>query len=333
MPTTTETINYDSFLAVTTKEFSREMKGQYLTRRPAVGLFFDEYRHTDSNGGRTWQGMVDYGQAATVQFWSGSDTFSTQPQQVAQPIQFDWKYLGGGISITKTEQLENSGPVALASLLDTRMKQLNRTFDLVIGNEIFSDGTNFGGKSFFGLAAAISTTPTAGTFGGLTCATWPFWQNNAATAFGSFAANGPNGTTDAWITNWNNCTDGDQRPSFTISAQAPYEYYHKTNNVPVRFVRPGGQGGTADITWESLGVHGSSVVLGSAVSGRQGLLHPHRRHSHGGRSTLPVRVDGASHLPRPDGIRSTLRPPVLHEDQPQDVPVCHRRDHGVRAGV
>ncbi len=28
--------------------------------------------------------------------------------------------------------------------------------------------------------------------------------------------------------------------------------YHKTNNVPVRFVRPGGQGGSADITWESL---------------------------------------------------------------------------------
>jgi hypothetical protein len=252
MPTTAETINYDSFLAVTTKEYSREMRGQYLTRRPAVGLFFDEYRHTDSNGGRTWQGMVDYGQSATVQFFAGSDTFSTQPQQVAQPIRFDWKYLGGSISITKTEQLENSGPVALASLLDTRMKQLNRTFDLVIGNEIFSDGTNFGGKSFFGLAAAVSITPTAGTFGGLTCATWPFWQNNAATAFGSFAANGPNGTTDAWITNWNNCTDGDARPSFTISAQAPFEYYHKTCNVPVRFVRPGGQGGSADVTWESL---------------------------------------------------------------------------------
>lgn len=252
MPVTTETINYDSFLSVTTKEYSREMKGQYLTRRPAVGLFFDEYRHTDSNGGRTWQGMVDYGQSATVQFFSGQDTFNTQPQQVAQIIRFDWKYLGGSISITKTEQLENSGPVALASLLDTRMKQLNRTFDLVIGNEIFSDGTNFGGKSFVGLAAAISTAPTAGALGGLTAATWPFWQNNAATTFGSFAANGPNGTTDAWITNWNNCTDGDQRPSFTLSAQAPYEYYHKTNNVPVRFVRPGGQGGSADITWESL---------------------------------------------------------------------------------
>ena len=81
------------------------------------------------DGGRTWQGMVDYGQSATAQFYSGSDTFSTQPQEVAQPIRYDWKYLGGSVSITKTEQLENSGPVALASLLDTRMKQLNRTFD------------------------------------------------------------------------------------------------------------------------------------------------------------------------------------------------------------
>jgi hypothetical protein len=205
MPTTAETINYNSYLTVTTKEYSKVMKGQYLTRRPAVGLLFDEYRHTDSNGGRTWQGMVDYGQSATAQFYSGSDTFSTQPQEVAQPIRYDWKYLGGSISAT------------------LRMKQLNRTFDLIIGNEIFSDGTNFGGKSFTGLAAAISTTPTSGTVGGLDPATWPFWQNNAATSFGSFAANGPNGTTDAWITTWNNCTDGDIKPSFTISAQNVWE--------------------------------------------------------------------------------------------------------------
>lgn len=252
MPTTAETINYNSFLTTTIKNYSRVMVGQYLTRRPGVGLFFDEYRNTDTAGGRTWQGMVDYGQSATAQFFAGSDTFSTQPQEVAQPLRYDWKYLGGSISITKTEQLENSGPVALASLLDTRMKQLNRTFDLIIGNEIFSDGTNFGGKSFVGLALGISTTPTTGAVGGLDPATWPFWQNNAATSFGSFAANGPNGTTDAWITTWNNCTDGDQKPNFTISAQNVWEYYQRTCNAPVRFVRPGSQGGTADVTWESL---------------------------------------------------------------------------------
>jgi hypothetical protein len=196
--------------------------------------------------------MVDYGQSTTLQFFSGSDTFNTQPQQVAQALRYDWKYLGWSISMTKTEQLENSGPVALASLLDARMKQGNRTADLVIGNEIFSDGTNFGGKSFIGLAAAISTTPTVGAVGALDPAVWPFWQNNAATTFGSFAANGPNGTADAWITTWNNCTDGTITPDFTISAQNVFEWYHKTLNVPVRFVRPGGQGGTGDITWASL---------------------------------------------------------------------------------
>src|SRR5674476_769945 len=202
MPTTAETVNYNSFLTVTTKEYSKVMTGQYLTRRPAVGLLFDEYRHTDSNGGRTWQGMVDYGQSATAQFYSGSDTFSTQPQEVAQPIRYDWKYLGG--------------------------------------------------KSFTGLAAAVSVTPIVGVVGGLDPAVWPFWQNNAATAFGSFAANGPNGTTDAWVTLWNNCTDGDMKPTFTLCAQNVWEFYHKTCNVPVRFVRPGGQGGTADPTWEAL---------------------------------------------------------------------------------
>ena len=250
MPTTAETVNYTSFLAVTTKEYSRKTTGQYLTRRPAVGLLFDEYRHTDSNGGRTWQGMVDYGQSSTAMFYAGSDTFNTQPQEVAQPIRYDYKYLGGSISATQTEMLENSGPVALASLWTLRMRQLTRTFDLIIGNEIFSDGTNFQGKSFYGLGAALPTT--AADLAGLSVTSFPFWDCNRATSFGSFAANGPNGTADAWITVWNNCTDGDKRPKYILGAQNVWEYYQRTCNVPVRFVRPSGQGTSADITWESL---------------------------------------------------------------------------------
>lgn len=251
MPTTTETINYDSFLTTTIKDFSSEVVTQAITNRPGVALFFDKFRHTSNKGGRTWQGIADYGQNSTVQFFNGADTFNTQPQQVAQPVAYDWKYLGGGISMTKTEMLENRGPVALASLVDLRMKQLFRTFDLTIGNELFSDGTNFGGKSFFGLAAAISTTGT-NILGGLDPASFPFWSNNTATSFGSFAANGPNGTTDSWITVWNNCTDGGKKPDFIISSQSVWESYHKTCNAPVRFVRPDGQGETGDVTWQEL---------------------------------------------------------------------------------
>lgn len=253
MPTTTETTVYNSFLTTTTKNYATELTTQAITHRPAVGLVFDEYRQTDSKGGATWQGMVDYGQSANIMWFNGSEQFPTNPQEFAQPIRFDWKHLGGTISATKVEMIQNSGPVALASLWKGRMNQLMRTYDLVIGNEIFSDGSNFGGKSFQGLAAAFNIAPlTQGTFAGLDPNTWGFWQNNYAAGFGSFAANGPNGTTDAWITVWNNCTDGTKSPAYIMSAQNVFEWYHKTCNQPIRFVRAGGQGDKGDVTWATL---------------------------------------------------------------------------------
>jgi hypothetical protein len=257
MPTTSETINYDSFLTLTIKNYSDKLEKNFLQWRPIVNLLFDNWSRTDTRGGRIWQGIAEYGQNPTTKFFDGADTFDQTPTQVAQPIQYQWRYLGAAVSMTKTEMLENSGPVALADLAETRMKQAVRTGVLVLGQECFGDGTNYGGKTIVGLATAVSTTPSSGSVGGLDPSTWSWWRNNATTSFGSWAANGVNGSaTDGVIRQFNNCTDGMvDRPTAIVSDQTTWEYYNRTNLQPVRYILPET---TADLSFRALEYQGMS---------------------------------------------------------------------------
>jgi len=255
MPGFTETTFYDSFATLTIKNFSKEFQKQFITHRPAVEMLFDGNRYTDAKGGQLWQGIAEYGFNPSVKFFDGADQFSQEVGQFAQPMIYRWRYMGASISMLKTEMLENRGPVALASLIEGRLRQVMRTMNLIIGNEIFGDGTNYGGKTIIGLAAAISTTPTvnatAGNVGSIDATVFKWWQNNAVTSFGSFAAHGVNGTSDDLVLRtWNNCTDGPRTPTTILSDQATFEYYNKTLLAPVRFVDQ--VGGTADLSFKKL---------------------------------------------------------------------------------
>ena len=250
MPTTSETIAYDTFLTLTIKNYDKQLQKNFLKYRPAVNVLFDDYAHTDTRGGRYWQGIAEYGTSTSVKFFNGADTFAQEPSQTAQPIMYQWKYMGGTVSMTKTEMLENSGPVALADIAETRINQVLRTQNLVLGNEIFSNGTNYGGNTIVGLGAGIATDNTT-VVGGLDPATFPFWRNSYRTSCGSFAAYGVNGATaDYVIQMFNNVTDGMfDKPSCIISDQATWEYYSKTNTNLTRYIRESGAGSKADLSF------------------------------------------------------------------------------------
>lgn len=257
MPTTSETINYDTFFTMTIKNYSKTLEKNFLQYRPSVEILFDNYAKSDTRGGRIWQGMAEYGQSPTVKFFNGPDTFAQEPTQTAQPIQYNWRYMGGSVSIAKTEMLENSGPVALADITESRINQVLRTMNLQLGNEIFSDGTNYGGQTIVGLQAGIATDNTT-VVGGLDPAVWPFWRNNFVKNCGSFAANGVNGTTqDVVLSLFNNCTDGSvERPTDIISDQSTWEFYNRTNVQQVRYVRADGDQSSGDLSIKGLEYQG-----------------------------------------------------------------------------
>lgn len=239
----TFTNNYDSFWTATIKNYSPQLFKSFLEDRPSVRMLMDNFGHQDSGGGRVWQGSVEYGRSQTVQFFTGADVFSQNVSQVALPVMYQWAYVGGSVSMTKTEAIENRSQAALFNLMEARLRQVTRTINLVLGQENFSDGTNYPGKTIIGLAAAVSTTPSvdpaSGPLGGISASN-TFWRNNAVASLGSFAVNGVNGSTqDLFFHTYNLCSDGSSdKPTNIISDQLTYQYYNRTLLQETRYVDP-----------------------------------------------------------------------------------------------
>jgi hypothetical protein len=238
----TDTIVFDSFFTSTIKKYEKTLQKNFVEYRPSVNLLMDSYGHKES-GGYSVQIPLEFGNNSTTKFFLPYDTIDTTPSEFALPAIYPWRHMASAATVSEIEKVANSGKEKLFDLLEGRIRQAVRSEVNLTGSEIYSDGTSFGGNTFQGLAAGISTTPTAdpasGAVGGVS-ATYPWWRNNATTSAGSFAAHGVKGSTDDLvIAMFNNCTDGMMdRPTAILSAQDVFQFYNQTLLSTVRYVDP-----------------------------------------------------------------------------------------------
>lgn len=111
--------------------------------------------------------------------YSGYDVIDITPNSPLTSAQYDFKQYAAAVTISGLEQLQNAGKAQMINLLDGRMQVAEKQLMNQLSAGIYSDGTGNGGKDITGLAAAISTAPTSGTYGGINRATWTFWRNVA----------------------------------------------------------------------------------------------------------------------------------------------------------
>jgi hypothetical protein len=126
--------------------------------------------------------------------YSGYDTIDITPNSPISSASFDIKQYAAAVSISGLEMLQNSGKEQIIDLLEGRIQVAEAQLMNQISAGLYSDGTGNGGKDIVGLAAAVSTSPTSGTYGGINRATWSFWRNVAfdATTDGNAAATSAN---------------------------------------------------------------------------------------------------------------------------------------------
>lgn len=146
------------------------------------------------SGGRQIIQELEYAENQTYKRYSGYETLDIQPSDVFTAAVFDIKQAAIAVSISGLEQLQNSGKEAVIDLLESRIRNAERSFLNNLAADCYSDGTADGGKQIGGLALLVSDTPATGTVGGINAGNWPFWRNYAfdATTDGGSAATNQN---------------------------------------------------------------------------------------------------------------------------------------------
>lgn len=126
--------------------------------------------------------------------YSGYDVIDITPNSPISAAEFDWKQYSSAVTYSGLDTIQNSGKERIIDLIGSRVKVAETQLMDLIGADLYLDGTGNGGKALTGLAAAISTSPASGTYGGINRATWAFWRNVAfdATTDGGAAASSAN---------------------------------------------------------------------------------------------------------------------------------------------
>src|ERR1019366_2008813 len=238
-----------------------------LTAFPLVDRLYKGGKAKMKDGGVRIDVGVRYGMNPGTQWYQGSDTLDMTAFESNTLAKFDWKQLHAPVTYTGSEIRLNRGSAQMLDLVTEKISATEITLKKVLDIAMCGDGSANDGKVILGLDAMFPTTPTADPAVGNN-----WWQNFALTSFGSFAANGPKGSSaDNWINAWDTVSDGSDTPEFILSSQGVYEAYHRSNLSAVQIIMTPNATGT--LSFPSLKYMGADWYWDrNIVSGRAFFL-------------------------------------------------------------
>jgi len=147
---------------------------------------FDEYsmlalleknKPAPKTGGRSAIGTIEYAVNTTVKAISDTETLEVTRVPVFDEAEYVWRTYAGDFVISTFEEAINRGASQKIDLLAGKAENLRLSMRKQINEDIFSNGTNFGGKSLGGLQLLVPDNPATGTRGGINAATYTFWRS------------------------------------------------------------------------------------------------------------------------------------------------------------
>ena len=173
------------------------------------------------SGGNVILEEIMYDDSATnnANSYSGYEVLNIAPDSPISAAQFKIAQYADSVTMSGLEMLQNSSKEAIIDLLDGRMQVSEARLLNRISGDLYGDGTGNGGKNLDGLGAAVSATPTSGTYGGINRATWTFWRNQITT--GATSVNILSKMTDAAIKQ----IRGTDKADLIVAGNTMYSYY------------------------------------------------------------------------------------------------------------
>ena len=178
------------------------------------------------DGGAVIAIPVLYGVSSAVGSYSGFEQLDTSNQQGIARAELNWKQYFGSVVISGSEERQNQGEAAIASLLQGKIQQMEMSLRNTMNTDAFSDGTTNSSKGLDGLAIAVDST---GTYAGIARATYAWWGAQETAVTGALTIKRLNKL-------FNDCSQGGRDyPDLHITDQDEYEAYEALLQPDQRF--------------------------------------------------------------------------------------------------
>jgi hypothetical protein len=245
------TDNYDALLTTTLRTYLPRLSDNVNKGVPLLAWLKEKGRIKTQNGGYEVIVPVLYGKSDAMKWYSGYDELNPTPQEGISAAKYGWHQFAGSVSISRKEERQNSGAAQLINLLDAKTYQCERSMQdemeqCLCAGSSSSQGTGY--TTAFAdtdlqipsLATFIpvgTTTPSAGTCGGIAGGTYSWWKaiwNQTTLILGTTMAS--TGIVYQMDKTYNDCSEGNDHPDLILCTQEMYQGYTMLGTAQERFV-------------------------------------------------------------------------------------------------
>jgi len=280
----TNTIYYDALLSTTLDAYVGS--GSLFDAIFKDSAFLTLLRQKDSvikqDGGERIRVPLMYGKNDTIKSYSGYETLDTTPQDGITTAFYDWREIGGTISISRKEERQNSGEARKIALLESKIKQAKMSMSETLSQQIVqgtvSGATFVPGNSSkdlnplgYFLRLDVTADPTSGGNVGNLASSNTWWRAKTATlgstgtqTGNAFALNVSTykGFVVALRRLYNHCSRGSGgSPDIALFDQLSYETYENALDEKVRYSNTK----LADMGFDNIKLRGATCVWDEQV--------------------------------------------------------------------
>jgi len=168
-------------ITTTIQSRSGELADNVLNNIPLLYKLRSKNNVRPFSGGNVIMEEIAYSDStmANVNSYSGYETLNISPNSPISSAQFPIAQYAAAVTMSGLEMLQNNGKEQIIDLMEGRLQIAEKQLLDRINQDLFLDGTGNGGKNLVGVAAAVSTTPSTGVYGGIDPSVWSFWRNAA----------------------------------------------------------------------------------------------------------------------------------------------------------
>ena len=213
-------LTYDQISAITEKKFIPKMVDNIFNTNAMLKKL--KAKEKLQSGGTKIIVPLEYA-TGTGGWYQGSETLDTTDSEVFTAAEFDWRQLYANISITRRDELVNSGDAAKVNFVMSKVRNAEKTIRNDLNTGVFNDGT--AAKQIEGLRLAVNTT---GTYGGINHATYSWWNGQVDSTTTTL-------TLAAMQSIYGDAGEGTEYPNMLISDQDMWDRYWNLLQPQQRF--------------------------------------------------------------------------------------------------
>lgn len=214
-------LTYDQISAITEKKFIPKMVDNIFNMNAVLKKM--KAKEKPQSGGDKVIVPLEYAQTSASDWYQGAETVDTTDNEVITSAEFEWKQLYANISITRRDELRNSGDAAKVNFVMSKVSNAEKTIRDKLNTALFNDGSN--SKQIQGLRLAINTT---GTYGGIAHASYSWWNGQVDSSTTTLTLSAMQGL-------YGDCGEGTEYPDLLIGDQDMYDRYWNLLQPQQRF--------------------------------------------------------------------------------------------------